>query len=195
MLGKRSGRGSRWFRTWGPCALVACAACASFPQEDVAPAFDVDPGELGGMSNVYAFDGVWVATGSDPADLEVALRRGFVLLVDVGRSPTDLTTEAGIAFRQAAARQSVRWVHAPIDAGEPSPAALDVVFDELRAADGPALVYSRHGDEAALVFSLWRASSSPVEYDDLLRDARRAGLRPGEQELALADALAFVARP
>ncbi len=162
-------------------AALPGPGCASSRRADEADApYPVLEGaDFGGMQNVSQCGHVWVGSRPAAADLELAVRRGVELVVDV-------TAPAGaqrLELAQAADELGLEYVAIGGDSATLDDADVDVFLDALaRAESSPVLVFCDNGGRSAQLLAIFRVLRDGVPLQAALEDARKGGMKPGDDE-------------
>jgi protein tyrosine phosphatase (PTP) superfamily phosphohydrolase (DUF442 family) len=131
---------------------------------------------LGSMRNVSLCDSVWIGSHPTPEDLDLADRRGIARTIDVSLPGERL------GFDVAAACEELGIEYVQVGSGSPIPddGELDRTLEELRrSGDQSILLFSGHGDRAAMILAVWRALDGGIDVDEAIHEARRSGMKPG----------------
>lgn len=167
-----------------PLALLLplLGACRSGggPVHDTPPYPALEVAELGSMRNVSRVGDVWFGSAPNPGDLDLAVRRGVQLVIDL--SSPDEKVECDVAV--AAGERGLRYLDAGDTAVElAGDRAVDLVLRELDRANGqPVLLFCGNGGRCAAFVAIRRVARQGVPLEQALVEARRAGMKPGEPE-------------
>jgi protein tyrosine phosphatase (PTP) superfamily phosphohydrolase (DUF442 family) len=159
-------------------AVVAgCRGPSSEPASASYPA--VESGSFGSMQNVSVADQVWFGSTPSAEDLELARRRGVHAVIDLstpdeapGLDVAEVCSGIGLAY------------HAPLGGVvPPDDAQVDEFLATLEGEVGqPTLLFCASGSRCATFLAIYRASRVGVPLDQALAEARRAGMRPQDEE-------------
>ncbi len=167
--------------TLGVWALVL-AACAGPRSRETVPAWPpLEPAELGEMHNVAVSDGIWI--GSEPcvADLDLAYRRGIRRVISLCAAAECPEYDLRVACESLGMQC---YQISPRD-----PAALDeeavdralALLAEAESSGIRTLMFSSDGSRCAAIFAIHRVVREDMPLEEALLEARRAGLRSGDE--------------
>ena len=155
------------------CQLVGSSESA---EHDIASA---SRSSLGSMQNVSEIDGVWIGSLPQPADLDLARRRGISVAIDLSL-PEE---EPGYDLSGTCATHRIAYLHLGSRKNEIADESIDRVLAEVRRLDrGPVLIFCTDGSRAAVMFAIWRALDGGIGVEEAIVEARRSGMKPGASE-------------
>lgn len=164
-----------------PLLLTALAGCRSLDLLDREPPPwpPIEACELGDMLNVYLTGPVWYGGMPSVADLDIAQRRGVRLVIDAtapgGGPEYDLLGKC--------ARAGLDLVVLGVGEQGLTDEQVDRFLGLLDGAgDGEVLLFCENGDRSATLVAIYRAVKVGVPVDVAVREARRAGMKPGGPE-------------
>lgn len=156
-------------------ALVACRSLPPEPPPPPWPAFE--SAELGSAPNVHRAGDLWIGGRPERADLELALRRGLVRVIDISAAQVPAVYDIDGAARA----QGLDYVRIPFGTRAPERDAVERALVELRRP-GAKYLFCDGGEGAALVLAIHRVLDHGVPLDQALVEARRLGMKPGLAE-------------
>jgi hypothetical protein len=131
---------------------------------------------LGSMRNVSLLETVWVGSHPSPEDLDLADRRGISRTIDVSL-PGE---HAGFDIAEACEKLGIEYVRVGSGSSIPDDGEIDRTLEELRRGGTQStLLFSGHGDRAAMILAVWRALDGGIGVDEAIHEARRSGMKPG----------------
>ena len=181
--------GALWMASMGLLLVVSLAGCRLSRLADLEKLgpVDLDPAELGEMTNVSAVGDLWLGGGPSAADLELAARRGVKSVIDLCQPG-----ELGFDAETVAGANQMAYIGLPIDPGSLRAEDVSAIVGVLEArASAPTLMFSKSGSEAALLFAIYSAATGERTLEESLAEGRRAGMKPGLGELVREHALAL----
>ena len=137
--------------------------------------------ELGSMVNVYHCQALWFGGAPAMADLDLAARRGVRTVVSAA-TPAEAPAYDWVALSRKLGLE-------PVDLGLESDAGLSSADVDrfLAIASDPAradvLLFCGNGNRSATLFAIYRAVLLEVPLESAIREARRAGMKPGLPEI------------
>ena len=136
--------------------------------------------EMGEMRNVCVSGPIWFGGTPCLEDLDLAKRRGIESVI--GLCGGDTEQQSNLAMRSS--ELGMNFLAVPIKPGLDTPAGtVDLVLGWLRdSKENPTLMYCDSGGVSATFFAIYRAVYEQVEVEEALREARKAGMKPGEPE-------------
>ena len=172
------------------CILaLALAACAGPGRRASAPAQPtLESGELGSMHNVSVSGDIWMGSSPNPADLDLAARRGIERVVDL-RSDGErrVSGEAGRELVRVCQELDLDLVEVevPEDLTTTDALAVEQVVALLGDRDSKTLLLCRDGRRSAVFFAIHRVVNEGISIEDALLEARRCGMPSGRDEAFL----------
>ena len=160
---------------------LAAAACASdrASEHPGMPYPVLEGADFGGMHNVSQCGHVWVGSRPSVPDLELAVRRGVAVVVDV----TSPSAQMRADLAQAARDLDLRYVVLGSASEELTDGDVDLFVTTLsEARDDFVLVFCDNGGRSAKLLAIFRVLLDGAPLQAALDDARRCGMKPGADE-------------
>lgn len=167
--------------------LLACLpACRSSAAHREELPSQLEPAQFGGLTTCYQWGELYLCSVPGEEELELAVRRGVVTLIDLREAEVSTSGEGGMALEWRARGMGLTYQHTPIDPEVLANEQVDRALAALTEAAGhPTLMFCETGSRAAIVAALYRISKDPLALEQAILDARRAGMKPGTSEAAL----------
>ena len=157
--------------------LAACRATTEEIKPTWAPVVEA---RMGTMEICSYSEELWFGSTPSAADLELAQRRGFRRVIDLG-------CRAGADLAAVAAELGMAWEVIPVLAGDQlHDAQVDHVLELLRTkSEARTLMVCDDGGASAALFAIHRVVQAGMSLDEALVEARRSGLRwvPGARDV------------
>jgi len=165
-------------------ALLALAACESTSQHETTASYpEIVASSFGEMRNVSVTGSIWFGTTPTIADLELAERRGIERVIDLSTPGEESECDvAGVC-----GELGLEYLMAANDSGDVvADHCVDLVLGWLREGQ-PTLMFDGSGGRCATYVAIHRAADLGVPLEAALVEARRAGMKPGEPEIFVAE--------
>lgn len=169
-------------------SFLAASGCRATNVEDPVAAYPpVESASLGTMRNVSVSGVIWFGGAPSEADFELAQRRGVKTVIDLSTPAEQIPVDAA----EVCARLGMEYHHpaVPSDA-EPGGELVDLVIGMLaRDKHEPKLLFCESGSRCAMFLAIFRATEVGVPLEAALVEARRACMRPQDEDFVRAQVL------
>lgn len=165
--------------------LVLClGACESTSLHESTSAYpEIVASSFGEMRNVSVTGSIWFGTTPTIADLELAERRGIKRVIDLS-TPDE---ETGCDVAGVCGELGLEYLMAANHSGDVvADHCVDLVLGWLQEGR-PTLMFDGSGGRCATYVAIHRAADLGVPLETALVEARRAGMKPGEPEIFVAE--------
>jgi len=173
-----------------PALLLAgvflAAGCRSLDlaDPDDRPWPPVEESDLGHMVNVHTAGPIWFGGAPRKADIDLAARRGVRVVVDAATE----TERPEYDLEKLCRRYDIRVAVLGVDDAGLAEAQVDAFLAVMeKAADEEVLLFCGNGGRSAMLVAIYRAVHVGVPVDEVVREARRAGMKPGDSETFVRD--------
>lgn len=173
------------------CALAAVlgAACRSAGSSGPVASYPpLESSSFGSMNNVSMSGplsgAIWFGSTPSEGDMELVRRRGVKLVIDLSTAEE----YAGPAAREACERYGIVYRSANMPSfASPSDEQVDFVLEALaQEGSAPLLLFCGTGGRCAMFVAMYRNLRMGVPLDEALAEARRAGMRPEDEDFVRA---------
>jgi uncharacterized protein (TIGR01244 family) len=156
---------------------LSLTSCESFDRAEGPTGIELTRSELGGLSNTTEWGEFYMGGQPTAADLELAAKRGVTRVINIR---TDFEVES-VDYNEGdlSAELGMEYIHVPVSWASMTDAKFDSLMQLVNAeTDGKTLFHCASGNRVSVFVAAHRVIEAGVSYDDALKDARTAGMKP-----------------
>ncbi len=159
---------------------VGLEACKTYREAEPEPPWpELEATDLGSMRNVFASGPVWFGGLPAREDLDLAARRGVRAVISLCAARESIDFD----LQPTCEELGLRCLCLRVEGDRIPDDQVDLALMELhRARPGELLMFCGTGGRCAALFAIHRAVQVGVPLEEALREAYRAGMKPGETE-------------
>ncbi len=166
---------------------LGCANSQSTQGHTAITTEGLEPYECGTITRLHTYQGVFLASKPQPADIEQAKKGGVKTVVNMmhpgeqaGFDERAFVTDLGLAYHNPA------WN----GADELSDATIDANLALIRGAERPMLVHCSSANRVGAIWYAYRAIDGGLSDADALAEARIVGLKSPDYERIIREYIA-----